>query len=114
MLRSEDTKKYKTHRPIFPVLMGQNKKLGLLKKTKCKNEVAVLWWKYGIECIRRTIKEKHGKKGQFRISDIRLRLYKQDFMLLYAKIINNKELTESERLRYNKILYIFEVQQLKL
>ncbi len=94
--------------------MGRTRKVDVIKKSPCKNEVAVLWWKYSIECVRRMIREKRGKKGQFRISDIRLKMCTQDFMLLYAKIVNNKELTEDERLRYNKILNVFDVQQLKL
>jgi len=35
-------------------------------------------------------------------------------MLLYAKVINNKALTEDERQKYNHILCIFDFQQLKL
>ncbi len=86
----------------------------MLKQKARKNEVAVLWWKYAIECVRRILREKCGRKGQFRISDARLRIYTQDFMLLYAKIVNGKALSEEERLRYEKILHIFDTRQLKL
>ena len=83
-------------------------------KNQFKNENAVLWWKYSIECIRKIIREKKGQKGQFKISDAKLKLYKEEFMKLYEKMINKSDLTEVEKLRYNKILYIFDKQQLKL
>jgi hypothetical protein len=75
---------------------------------------AAIWWRYAITCIRRTIREKQGIKGQFRISDTKLRIYRDQFMILYAKVLNNKVLTDIERLRYEKILYVFSIQQLKL
>jgi len=109
----EDTKKYKNLRPLYQPSIKSSKQ-GLLKTYKPKNENAVLWWKYSIECVRKIIKEKKGFKGQFRITDAKLRLYQQEFMLLYAKVVNNKGLNEIEQLRYYKILNIFDIQQLKL
>ena len=108
---SEDTKKYKWLRPIFPLSM--EKKIGVLKD-KFKNENAVLWWKYSIQCVKKILREKKGIKGQFRLSDSKLNEYKQEFLLLYARIIENCELTIAEKQKYNSILFIFDIRQLKL
>lgn len=75
---------------------------------------ASLWWRYAITCVRRTLREKQGAKGQFRITDTKLRVYRDKFMILYAKVINNKVLTDLEKLWYEKILYVFSVPQLRL
>jgi hypothetical protein len=83
-------------------------------KGEYKNENAVLWWKYAIECIVRVRREKKVKGEQFRISDKKLKCYKKDFTELYTMIITDKKLIEKERLKYNNILYAFPLQQLKL
>lgn len=64
--------------------------------------------------MKRIRREKKGYEGLFRISDKKMLHYKKDFTELYTKIITDKDLYEEERLRYNKILYIFPLQQLKL
>lgn len=89
------------------------KKIGVLKDNY-KNENAVLWWKFSIQCVKKIIKEKKGIKGQFRLSDSKLNEFKQEFLLLYAHIIENCELSNEEKQKYNSILFIFDIRQLKL
>ena len=108
---SEDTRKYKQFRPLYSIL---SKSIPGTLKDKYKNENAVLWWKYAIECTIRVRREKKGKGQQFRISDQRLQQYNRDFSEFYTMIVLDKELQEKERLKYNNILYTFPLQQLKL
>ena len=80
-----DMRKYNYFKPKYAILDKEHKENVLTELPEGKNENAILWFKFGINMILKTIKYYRGNKNIFNISKSVLNTYKDKFTNLFGQ-----------------------------
>ena len=106
-----DMRKYNYFKPRYSILDKEHKENVLKELFEGKNENAILWFKFSINMILKTIKFYRGNKNIFNVPKSILDKYKDQFVNLYQqyykKIEENPEYNfelEEDRYLFRKIL----------
>ena len=106
-----DMRKYNYFKPRYSILDKEHKENVLTELSKDKNENAILWFKFSINMILKTIKYYKGNKNIFNIPKSVIDDYKEKFVSLfeqyYKKIEENPEYdfeSEEDKYLFRKIL----------
>ena len=86
-----DMRKYNYFKPRYSILDKEHKENILTELPKDKNENAILWFKFSINMILKTIKYYKGNKNIFNIPKSVLDDYKEKFVNLFQQFYKNIE-----------------------
>ena len=102
-----DMRKYNYFKPRYSILDKEHKENILTELPKDKNENAILWFKFSINMILKTIKYYKGNKNIFNIPKSVLNDYKEKFVNLFQQYYKNIEENPQYEFELEEDKYLF-------
>ena len=102
-----DMRKYNYYKPKYSILDKEHKENILKELPEGKNENAILWFKFSINMILKTIKYYRGNKNIFNIPKSVLDKYKEKFTELFGQYYKNIEENPDYEFELEEDKYLF-------
>ena len=103
-----DMRKYNYFKPRYSILDKEHKENILTELPEGKNENAILWFKFSINMILKTIKYYKGNKNIFNIPKSVLDKYKEQFNTLFAQYYKNIKEKPDYKFELDEDQYLFQ------
>ena len=102
-----DMRKYNYFKPRYSILDKEHKENILTELPKEKNENAILWFKFGINMILKTLRYYRGNKNVFNIPKSVLSKYKEQFTNLFGQYYKKVEEDPKYEFELEEDKYLF-------